>query len=145
MRLSGPPPDADGRHLDLPLLRRRARRLLGAIAQTHSELSITLVDDATISRLNRDWRGRPHATDVLSFSLLEGEHVAQRGPLLGDVVIGIETAARHARQRHRALDEVVARLLIHAMLHLVGYDHERDEEARRMRGEERRLQKGIDS
>ena len=54
-------------------------------------------------------------------------------------MIGIETAARQAASRHRALDDEVARLLVHGVLHLLGHDHERDDEAKRMRAEERRV------
>ena len=80
---------------------------------------------------------------MLSFSLLEGEQTGHRGKLLGDVIVGIQTAARQARERHRSLDETVSRLLIHGVLHLLGYDHEKDEEARLMRAEERRLWSAI--
>ena len=143
VQLSGPPQGTCGARLDLALLRRRAQRLLGAIGHAHSELSIALIDDAAIATLNEKWRGRLQPTDVLSFSLLEGAHEEQRGPLLGDVVIGIEVAAAQARQRHRRVDEVVARLVIHGLLHLVGHDHEEDDDACRMRAEERRLWKLI--
>ena len=139
VRIAGPPDVACAARIDLPLLRRRARRILSAIGHGRSELSLSLVDDAAIADLNRSWRGADRPTDVLSFSLLEGEGEAHRGQLLGDVVIGVEVAARQARARHRALDEELARLLIHGVLHLVGHDHERDDEARAMRVEERRL------
>jgi rRNA maturation RNase YbeY len=98
-----------------------------------------LADDQAISALNASFRGRRGPTDVLCFSLLEGEHADYRGALLGDVVIGIEAAARQVRGRGRSLDDEVARLLIHGALHLLGYDHARSEQARRMRTEERRL------
>jgi len=65
------------------------------------------------------------------------DHV--RGALLGDVVIGLETAARQARARRHTLDDEVARLLVHGVLHLVGYDHARRGEARVMRTQERRI------
>ena len=81
---------------------------------------------------------------MLSFSLLEGEGSEHRGRLLGDVVIGVETAARQARARHRGLDEEVARLMIHGVLHLLGHDHEADDEARVMQAEERRLWRALD-
>jgi probable rRNA maturation factor len=76
---------------------------------------------------------------VLSFSLVEGDYSDHRGDLLGDVVISVETAARQASERHRGLDEIVTRLLIHGVLHLIGYDHEAEDEARRMQAEERRV------
>jgi probable rRNA maturation factor len=81
----------------------------------------------------------------LSFSLLEGRHSDHRGALLGDVVIGIETAARQARAAHRSLNDEVARLLIHGTLHLLGWDHQEREDARLMRAEEQRLWRAIRS
>jgi probable rRNA maturation factor len=125
--------------LDLALLRRRGAALLAGIGRGRDELTLSLVDDAEIRELNADYRGQRRATDVLSFSLLEGEHGAHRGRLLGDVVISVDTAARQARRRRRSLDETVAKLLIHGLLHVVGHDHVRPEEARAMRAEERRL------
>jgi probable rRNA maturation factor len=129
--------------VDRRLLRSRAARVLQALSRTRSELSIALVDDATIADLNARYRGKSRATDVLSFSLIEGEHADRGGNLLGDVVISVETAARQARRAHRGLDAEVARLLIHGTLHLMGHDHETDDEARTMRAEERRLWRAI--
>ncbi|MGH0034331.1 MAG: rRNA maturation RNase YbeY [Myxococcota bacterium] len=137
--ISGPPPDAEGARVDLGLLRRRTRALLGALGHARSELSLSLVDDPEIRRLNREWRKIDRATDVLSFSLLEGEHGRRRGRLLGDVVVSVETAARQARRAHRSLDETVIRLVIHGVLHVLGHDHVRPRETRAMRAEERRL------
>jgi probable rRNA maturation factor len=139
VRISGPPDGVRGARVDLVLLRRRATRLLAALRQRGSELSLALVDDEAIRALNRDWRGRDRATDVLSFSLLEGEGRAHRGSLLGDVIISVETAAAQAAQRHRGLDDEISRLLIHGLLHVLGHDHEDDDEARIMLAEERRL------
>jgi probable rRNA maturation factor len=139
VRVAGPPrrrgvPRPDGR-----LLRVRARALLAALGQEEAELSVALVDDEAIAALNAAHRGRPRPTDVLSFSLLEGPHAERRGNLLGDVVIGVETAAREAKRRACALDDEIARLLVHGVLHLLGHDHEARQEARLMRAEERRL------
>ena len=120
-------------------LRSRAVRLLQALGRARSELSIALVDDDEIAALNGAHRGKHRKTDVLSFSLLEGEHSGHRGAMLGDVVIGFETAARQARVAHRSFDDEVFRLLIHGTLHLLGWDHENDEDERAMRAEERRL------
>lgn len=129
--------------VDRRLLRSRAQRLLRELGHARSELSVALVDDETITELNAAYRGRPRPTDVLSFSLLEGEHVGYRGGLLGDVVIGLETAARRARSARRGLDDHVARLLVHGVLHLLGHDHARGQEARAMRREEQRLLRAI--
>jgi probable rRNA maturation factor len=139
VRVAGPPrrlgiPRPDGR-----LLRARARAVLRATGQDGAELSIALVDDVEMAALNGAHRGKPRPTDVLSFSLLEGAHAERRGALLGDVVIGVETAARQASRRRHTLDDEVARLLVHGVLHLLGHDHERAAEARAMQAEERRL------
>jgi probable rRNA maturation factor len=125
------------------MLRSRAARVLQALSRTRSELSVALVDDATIADLNSRYRGVSRPTDVLSFSLVEGEEKDLGGNLLGDVVISVETAARQARRAHRGLDAEVARLLIHGTLHLLGHDHETDDAARAMRAEERRLWRAI--
>jgi len=120
-------------------LRAQARRLLGVVGETRSELSIALVDDAQMCALNTEWRGKRRTTDVLAFPLREGAGADHCRGLLGDVVIGVETARRQARSRHRALDDELARLLVHGLLHLLGFDHMRESEARAMRAEERRL------
>jgi len=139
VRISAPAPSERPPNLDLPRLRLRAGRALRALGHGRSEVSLSLVDDDEIARLNRTWRGKKGPTDVLSFSLLEGEHRKFRGRMLGDIVIGLAVAQRQARRRHRSLDDEVARLLVHGLLHLLGHDHESLVEARLMRSEERRL------
>lgn len=141
--ISGPPEAIRRSKVDVARLRRSGRAVLDALGEGDSELSIALVDDAAIRALNAQWRGLSRATDVLSFSQLEGDFADRRGRLLGDVVISVETAAAQAAERHRSLDETVTRLLIHGVLHLLGHDHEADDEARRMRAEERRLWRVI--
>jgi probable rRNA maturation factor len=129
--------------IDRPRLRRRAVAVLRALGRCDAELSVALVDDASIAALNARYRGREGPTDVLSFSLLEGVHAARRGALLGDVVVSLETAERQARRGRRSLDDEVLRLLIHGVLHLLGHDHERDDEARAMQAEERRIARAV--
>ena len=129
--------------LDRRRLRSRAVRMLRELGRPRAELSIALVDDASIAELNARYRGVPGATDVLSFSLLDGVHAEHRGDLLGDVVVSLDTAAVQARRARRSLDDEVLRLLIHGTLHLLGHDHERRDEARRMRAEERRVWKAL--
>jgi probable rRNA maturation factor len=145
VRLSGPRRRADGSGLDRRLLRRRAGRSLAALDRGDAELSVRLVDDAEIAELNARFRGKAGPTDVLSFSLLEGAHAERRGALLGDVVMGVGVAQRQAARGRRTLDDELARLLIHGVLHLVGHDHERAEDTARMRSEERRLWRAIDA
>jgi len=143
VRLAGPPDDAALPRVDVDLLRTRARKALAALGHGRSELSLTLTDDRGIAELNEAWRGKRGPTDVLSFSLLEGDHAEHRGALLGDVVIGVAEAARQARAAHRGLDREVAELAIHGILHLLGHDHEEEAEARVMRAEERRLRRAL--
>ena len=125
--------------VDRAYLRTSARRILRATNNTRSELSIVLIDDEGIAELNQAYRGIAGPTDVLSFSLLEGVHSDHRGPLLGDVIVSLDTASRQARRARRSLEDEVIRLIIHGTLHLLGHDHEHAEEARVMRAEERRI------
>lgn len=120
-----------------------AKRLLGAVGEGNSALSLSLVGDEAIRALNREYRGKDSATDVLSFSL---EAPAKRPTehLLGDVVISVETARRQALEYDATLQRELYRLLIHGLLHLVGHDHVAASERRVMRREERRLAKTIE-
>jgi rRNA maturation RNase YbeY len=123
-------------------LARIAERLLAMSRESGSELSVELIGDRRMRRLNRVYRRQDRSTDVLSFPMREA-----RGPrtkLLGDVVISMPTARRQARQAGRSVSEELAMLLIHGVLHLCGYDHERGEqEARRMRRRERAMLRGL--
>ena len=137
VRVSGPPRGTKGLRRDRIL--RFARALLEALGESRAELSIALVDDADGAALNERWRGRRLATDVLSFSLREGRHARHRGALLGDVVIAVGVARRQAAERGHDLEAECRRLLVHGVLHLLGYDHVRPEQARAMRARERAL------
>jgi len=121
-------------------VRADARRLVRALGETGAELTVSLVDDEAMQALNRDYRQADRPTDVLAFAMREGERVAGDEGILGDVVISLDTAARQARRRGVPLARELRTLLVHGVLHLLGYDHERSAaEARRMRAEERRL------
>jgi probable rRNA maturation factor len=120
-------------------LARKARIVLAAIELAGRELSVSLVGDEEMRRLNRDYRGKDRTTDVLSFSLREGEQ-GDVASALGDVVISLETAARQARERRSTIAREVDRLLVHGILHLAGYDHEVSaHEERRMKRKEREM------
>ncbi len=89
------------------------------------EVSIVIVDDEEIQKLNRDYRGKDTPTDVLSFPLQEGDFVVSEGDnLLGDIVISLETALRQAEDYGHSLEREVGFLTAHGMLHLLGYSHE---------------------
>jgi rRNA maturation RNase YbeY len=139
VRLAGPQPLRALPAFDRALLATRARTLLRELGHEESELSITLVGDEEMTGLNQRFRAEAAPTDVLSFSLLEGDHTAFHGDLLGEVVIDVELAARQASMIGHGLDAEMARLLIHGTLHLLGYDHQREEEARAMEKAEDRL------
>lgn len=143
IRIAGPPRSWDGPRPDRRRLRTRASRVLRELEHPGDELSVSFVLDDRMAEINGSWRGKPRPTDVLSFSLVDGPHADFRGGLLGEVVIGIETAARQARRGRRTLEAEILRLLIHGVLHLLGHDHERADEARRMRAEERRLWRAV--
>jgi probable rRNA maturation factor len=115
-----------------PALRRRAERMLQALALPAAELSIVLCDDRVIHALNRDHRQHDKPTDVLAFALREGAPVPGTDDVLGDVVISLVTARRQAKQHKHDLWAEVTVLLAHGLLHLVGYDHRTDAEERRM-------------
>jgi len=124
-------------------LARNARRLLRGLRLPDAELSLVLVSDRQMQALNRRWRARDRPTDVLSFAQREGPGGAPGG-MLGDVVISVDTARRQAVERGSTVGREADRLLIHGLLHLLGYDHERSEaEARRMRRRERSLARWL--
>lgn len=111
-----------------------ARRL----GRAKAELSLVLADDGMVRRLNRRWRGRDRATNVLSFPA--AADVPPGAPrLLGDVVLAFETVAREAAAQGKPFSDHLAHLVAHGVLHLVGFDHEEDGEARRMETLERRV------
>jgi len=97
-----------------------------------AEISLVLVDDAEISRLNLAYLGREGPTNVLAFPMLEGAYSDLTPGLLGDVVMSVETARVEAEAGGYTLEEMLDFYLIHGILHLVGYDHEgaADEAAR---------------
>lgn len=121
-------------------VRKDALQALAALGETSAELTVSLVGDGEIHGLNRDYRGKDRPTDVLAFALREGEPVPGAGDELGDLVISLDTAARQAAERGRTIAEEVRTLLVHGLLHLLGYDHEvSPAEARRMKAKERWL------
>ena len=121
----------------------RLLRLLGIDA----ELSVALIGDQDMQALNRRYRKKDRPTDVLSFGVgrvptADALPTDPRTPppLLGDVVISVDTAARQAAERNVSLAEELRFLLAHGILHLLGYDHERSPaEARRMFAKQRHL------
>jgi rRNA maturation RNase YbeY len=109
--------------VDSERLKSHAEKFLRALERLDDELSVLLVDDATIQNLNRQHRSIDSATDVLSFPQMEDDEFISH--MLGDVVISVETAKRQAVEHHFSLEQELVLLLLHGLLHLLGYDHER--------------------
>jgi probable rRNA maturation factor len=122
-----------------------ARTALEAEGVPTAELGILITDDATIHDLNRRYADEDKATDVLSFSLREGEEFVSPDDIvrLGEVIISLDTAKRQAEEAGRALEAEVAHLLVHGILHLLGYDHAEPDEERAMQARERELLAGV--
>jgi probable rRNA maturation factor len=110
------------------------KTLLSDLESRAKEVSILLTDDAEIRELNRDFRGKDKATDVLSFPL-------ERDGYLGDLVISVQTARKQAREYETPLRSEILRLIIHGILHLEGFEHEgvSRSEAQKMRRKEKYL------
>jgi len=123
-------------------LKAKAARVLKILRRDEAELSLALVGNVEIQELNRRYRRKNEATDVLSFPL--GDTPAQGPAILGDVIISVEKARSQARDRGRTLEEELETLLIHGILHLLGYDHEiSPKEARRMQRMEKRVRRSL--
>lgn len=104
-----------------------------------AELSIMLSDDAAVHELNRRYRNTDAPTDVLSFAQSEGDVFAQPeagARMLGDIIVSVDTARRQAAEYAVTLQDEVAHLLVHGILHLLGYDHEEADDAQIMRAHE---------
>lgn len=130
--------------IDRAWLGRTAAAVLAAARAGGAELSLVLVSDRRMRALNRRYRKKDRPTDVLAFPLREGRFSRFRGKLLGDVVISIPTAKRQAALLGHSLRDEVSRLLVHGVLHLLGYDHERSErDALRMARKEKAILRTV--
>jgi len=117
-------------------VRRAVRQAAAALSTRGAELAIVLTDDSAIRQLNHEWRGIDKATNVLSFPTC---NPGGEPPLIGDIVLAYETIAREARGEGKPFAHHVAHLAVHGFLHLLDYDHERDEDAEAMEKLERKI------
>ena len=114
-------------------IEQKAQAVLDALGCPEKELSILIVDDLQIAELNAAYLQREGPTNVIAFPMQEGEFAGISPDLLGDVVISVETAEREGAMGGIDVETRTVELLVHGVLHLLGYDHEHDEnEARRM-------------
>jgi len=122
-------------------------RILKLLDCVDKEISISFVDDENIKQLNKQYLGRDKATNVLSFSLQEGECGNINPQILGDVVISVETAQKDAVKGKLNIEQEIDFLLIHGILHLLGYNHENTtkKETNKMRQKEKELFNTINS
>lgn len=119
--------------VDLAAVRAFVKRLRATLRLGGRDFNVCFVDDREIRRLNVAYLGRRRATDVLSFAWRGTDRVkaepanAEFANFLGDVVISVETAQRNARREVHSTRNEIRWLILHGLLHLLGYDHERDQ------------------
>ena len=139
--------------IDKRWLRRLVKESLGAHGvDTEVELSLLITDDATVRELNKKYRGKDKTTDVLSFALEADKRgdastgfVMPPGDAvhLGEVIVSYPQAAKQAAERKRAVEDELALLVVHGVLHLLGYDHDRPTREREMRSLEQRVLSAV--
>jgi probable rRNA maturation factor len=112
---------------------------LGLAVPGPSELSMLFTDDARIAELNARWRGKDKPTNVLSFPASAPVDEGVLPPLLGDIVLARETIAAEAALDEKPFDHHLMHLIVHGLLHLLGHDHEDEDEAEAMEALERRV------
>jgi probable rRNA maturation factor len=104
-----------------------AAKAVKMLPEEAAGVTIAFVSDRAMRELNRLWRHQRGTTDVLSFPAEQDRFEKAEGTRLGDVVISFEQAARQAKQNGVTLDEEIAQLILHGLIHLCGYDHSTDE------------------
>lgn len=125
----------DGQPLAAQIVRDAIAAAAAALSVPSGEVSVVLTDDASIQKLNRDWRGIDKPTNVLSFPAAK-----PGGPTFhGDIVIAYETLARECADEHTVFLHHLAHLTVHGFLHLIGYDHQNDSDADKMEGIESKI------
>ena len=121
------------------------RRWLRAAEPGAARITVRIVDEDEGRELNRDYRGKDYATNVLTFAYDEGEDMPLPDglPLMGDLVLCRQVVEREAAEQGKALDAHYAHLSVHGMLHLQGFDHIEDAEAEEMEAREREILAGL--
>ncbi len=119
------------------ICRAAARAAFSGTCNDGGEISILLTGDAQAQKLNRDYRGRDEPTNVLSFPAADENTPPPGAPImLGDVIVAYETVEKEARRDGKSLADHLRHLIVHGVLHLQGFDHQTDEEAREMESRE---------
>jgi probable rRNA maturation factor len=120
-------------------LRKKTDLILNALGCNNCEISIVITDDEDIREINKNYRNIDKPTNVLSFPMDDENMVIPGLKILGDIVISEDTAIKEAQEAKITLDQRISQLLIHGILHLLGYDHEISEEE-----DEKMTQKSIE-
>ena len=122
-------PDA---RLQESITRPNIRRWVQAALFAPAELTIRFVDAEEGRVLNRDYRGKDYATNVLTFAYNEGEDIAEDEPTRADIILCTDVLEKEAAEQQKTVEEHTAHLIVHGVLHAQGYDHDDDEEATEM-------------
>ncbi len=125
------------------LTRRKVRRWVQAALFAPAELAIRFVDAAEGQALNRDYRAKDYATNVLTFAYNEGEAIADDAPTRADIILCTDVLEQEAQQQGKTVEEHAAHLIVHGVLHAQGYDHDDDEEAAEMEQLERDILEAL--
>ena len=115
------------REMDCGRWEQFAEKALRVVPANGAGVTVAFVSDRRMRELNRRWRGKSGTTDVLSFPSGQEEFEKGEGLSLGDVVVSVEQAARQAAEHGLEFENEVEQLILHGLLHLCGYDHERDD------------------
>jgi probable rRNA maturation factor len=127
-------PDA---RLQESVTRAKVRRWVQAALLGPAELTVRFVDAAEGRVLNRDYRAKDYATNVLTFAYNEGDEIAEDEPTRADIVLCTDVLETEATEQEKTVEEHTAHLVVHGVLHAQGYDHDNDAEAAEMEQLER--------
>jgi probable rRNA maturation factor len=120
-----------------------AANAAGLSPDVETEVSVTLSDDEDVRALNAEWRGKDKPTNILSFPMASLQPGDPPGPMLGDLILARQTLAREAEGEGKSADDHFRHLLVHGVLHLLGHDHESDEDADAMEALEIAILAGL--
>jgi probable rRNA maturation factor len=133
-------PDA---RLETVATKAKIRKWVQAALLGPAELTIRFVDAAEGQTLNRDYRAKDYATNVLTFAYNEGEELAADEPVQADIILCTDVLQREAEEQKKTVEEHTAHLVVHGVLHAQGYDHEHEEEAGEMEDLERDILEAL--
>jgi probable rRNA maturation factor len=140
LNLSVQYPDA---RLEPLITRAKLRRWVQATLLGPAELNIRFVDAEEGRALNRDYRGKDYATNVLTFAYNEGAELDDDEPTSADIILCTDVLQREAGEQEKTVEEHAAHLVVHGVLHAQGFDHEHDEEAAEMEQLERDIMEAL--